>query len=186
MWLKGRVYITFRIPFCLGHSCDHAAFKVCSTVDKCGWMSSTHAQYHLHDLHYINIHACAVVCTQSVLSQKTGTAVREPSWWWKLLWPLVSNPRGTATTDRRRGGGGSQAPLNQLLRVNGTRQPGTAARLGEGKPWFQSSATLQIPSNEYGFGIKPWGKSRSGAPKAVDSPTTTSLRQLLQPNWLQM
>ncbi len=60
-YIKARVYFTFRIPFRLAHSHVRTAFKVYSTVDECGWTSSTHAQYHLL--------ACA--------------AVHEPSWWRK-------------------------------------------------------------------------------------------------------
>ncbi len=57
-WFKAWVYFTFHVLFRLAHSRVRTAFKVYSTVDECGRMSSTHVQYHLCCL---NIHPTHVL-----------------------------------------------------------------------------------------------------------------------------
>ena len=72
---------------------------------------------------------------------------------------LVSKPSKTVTIDRRRGESKLLAPKNQLLRVDGTRQPGKVIHL-DGKLQLQTHNALWEPQE----GQRQFS---SGAPEAV-------------------
>ena len=78
----------------------------------------------------------------------------------KSLWQPKSNfspPCGqTGTTDRRRGEGEPAGTLKPVVQARWVSlAPVKAAHLGDGKPWFQTSAALRIPDHRKGFRNKP-------------------------------
>lgn len=69
-------------------------------------------------------------------------------------------------------------------RVDGTRQPGRAIHLREGKLWFQTSAALQPnPILRKALRINPKHKIGSRSPKGSLTLHPTSLWQLLRRRW---
>ena len=69
---------------------------------------------------------------------------------------------------RRRGKGGSLAPHNQMLHVDGAHQLGKATHLGGGKLWLKTSAALQqYPVMKKASGINLKEKSRVRTHKAA-------------------